>query len=123
MSGIGNASKEEKNVNPFRLQMFDVLNEMMTELPYVEDYVFNKFRQELFSSRVFTHRFESFFGECAGGKHSWHCFSWGNYVCCNLFTPPVRNIFDKCVDEIYIHHKANSLSLIRISLSFLVMNA
>lgn len=30
--------------------MFDVLNEMMTELPYVEDYVFNKFRQELISS-------------------------------------------------------------------------
>lgn len=29
--------------------MFDVLNEMMTELPYVEDYVFNKFCKELCS--------------------------------------------------------------------------
>lgn len=50
--------------------MFDVLNEMMIELPFVEDYVFNKFRQELFFRCIFTRRFESFFVDCAGGKNS-----------------------------------------------------
>ena len=50
--------------------MFDVLSEMMTELPYVEDSVFTKFREELLLERVLTYRFESLFVDSAGGKNS-----------------------------------------------------
>ncbi len=38
--------KEDRNINPFRLQAFDILNELLSELPVVEDYVFTKFHEE-----------------------------------------------------------------------------
>ena len=41
----GNEAKEEKNINPFRLQAFDILNELLVEMGSVEDYVFAKFHE------------------------------------------------------------------------------
>ena len=31
----------------------------------------------------------------------------------NMFTPPVRNVFGKCVEQIYAVHGASALPLIR----------
>ena len=44
---IGNEAKEQKNINPIRLQAFDVLNELLIELPSTEDSVFSTFHTEL----------------------------------------------------------------------------
>ena len=93
-----NDVKEDRNINPFRLQAFDILNELLSELPVVEDYVFTKFHEE----------FEEVFTEIVNGR-------WSN----NMFTPPVRNVFGKCVEQIYAVHGASALPLIRNCLKYL----
>lgn len=42
---LGRCERGSKH-NPFRLQAFDILNELLSELPVVEDYVFTKFHEE-----------------------------------------------------------------------------
>ena len=39
-----------------------------------------------------------------------------NYIGCELFSPPIRDIFGKCVNQIYSVHKANPRNLICIKL-------
>ena len=40
-----------------------------------------------------------------------------NSIGCELFSPAVRNILCKCVEQIYVTHDISALNLIRLSFS------